>query len=159
MCDKLLAKQPILLFTCPEIKHTEKNWTYAFAFRGNDSPFCGGCNSYDDHLTTLPLISTRFGLVSQRFAELDDEQAREEFNLRNDVQDRGRLRIAQRDIRSSPLSKAADQTNSDYRPFDKRFIYYTGRTNRFHCAAAQTGYMADLHSANENLASFSLDKS
>ena len=69
--------------------------------------------------------------VAANFAELPEDAARMHYDLRNDVRD-WRVQWAQEDIRSHP--------NADkhvrpilYRPFDKRYTYYTGQTRGFIC--------------------------
>lgn len=65
------------------------------------------------------------------FVALSPEEAREKYNLRKDVRD-WKVHLAQEDLRESGLVKAKVVAIS-YRPFDKRFSYYTGRSRGFHC--------------------------
>jgi predicted helicase len=81
-----------------------------------------------DHLT-IAFTSEEIWGRAQRFAELTEEDAREEFELRNDVQD-WKVSLAQEDLRAAPLSKGRIKPIL-YRPFDIRFIYYTGQTKGF----------------------------
>ena len=69
--------------------------------------------------------------VASNFAELSENAARTQYDLRNDVRD-WRVPWAQADVRSHP--------NADnhirpilYRPFDRRYTYYTGQTRGFIC--------------------------
>jgi len=64
-----------------------------------------------------------------KFAELEAAEAREFFHLPNDVRD-WRFDWAQKDVLDSGPSKDCIQQIL-YRPFDTRFIYYTGRTRGF----------------------------
>ena len=63
------------------------------------------------------------------FARLSEQEARRHFNLPPDVRD-WRFDWAQKDIRDSGPSRRCI-TPILYRPFDRRFIYYTGRSRGF----------------------------
>ena len=80
----------------------------------------------------------------QRFAKLGEHEARQEFELRNDVRD-WKVSLAQSDLRSKPLSKERVKPIL-YRPFDIRFIYYTGKNKGFigQPAAAIMSHMIDV---------------
>jgi predicted helicase len=65
------------------------------------------------------------------FTKLDPEIARETYNLRKDVRD-WKVKYAQEDLRKSGINKG-NIIPILYRPFDKRFTYYTGRSRGFHC--------------------------
>ena len=69
--------------------------------------------------------------VASNFAELSEDSARTQYELRNDVRD-WKVALAQADVRSH-----ADTDNQIrpilYRPFDKRYTYYTGQTRGFIC--------------------------
>ncbi len=65
----------------------------------------------------------------QKFASMPAEQARAEFNLPEDVRD-WKVSWAQEDLKTSGLSKEKIKRIL-YRPFDIRFIYYTGKTRGF----------------------------
>jgi predicted helicase len=81
-----------------------------------------------DHLT-IAFTSDEIWERVQRFAKMAEEDAREEFGLRNDVRD-WKVSLAQDDLRSKPLSKNRVKPIL-YRPFDTRFIYYTGKNKGF----------------------------
>jgi len=64
------------------------------------------------------------------FIKLDVETARKRFDLGNDARDWS-VAGAQKDLTSNPdFSKIVEIS---YRPFDKRFTYYTGNSRGFHC--------------------------
>lgn len=63
------------------------------------------------------------------FARMNEREARQHFNLPDDVRD-WRFDWAQRDVRDSGPSKRCVKPIL-YRPFDVRRIYYTGRTRGF----------------------------
>jgi predicted helicase len=65
------------------------------------------------------------------FSKLDPEIAREAYHLGNDVRD-WKVKYAQEDLRKSGINKG-NIIPILYRPFDKRFTYYTGRSRGFHC--------------------------
>ena len=69
--------------------------------------------------------------VAAEFSELSEDDARDRFNLKRDVRD-WKVAWAQADIKSHPN---ADRrvTPILYRPFDKRWTYYTGRSRGFIC--------------------------
>ena len=65
------------------------------------------------------------------FAALDIEEAREKYNLGEDSRD-WKVDFAQEDIKNSNLNK--DKISPIlYRPFDKKFTYYTGKSRGFIC--------------------------
>ena len=65
------------------------------------------------------------------FASLSVNEAQKEYNLRKDTRD-WKVHLAQADLRNHP---DADQhvRPINYRPFDTRWTYYTGRSKGFHC--------------------------
>jgi Type ISP C-terminal specificity domain/N-6 DNA Methylase len=65
------------------------------------------------------------------FAGLDIERAREKYNLGDDARD-WRVEWAQADLKNSGLDAGLIQL-IEYRPFDKRWTYYTGVSRGFHC--------------------------
>ncbi len=65
------------------------------------------------------------------FIQLGSERAREEYGLRQDVRD-WKVHLAQADIKESGPAKKYI-TDITYRPFDRRYTYYTGRTKGFMC--------------------------
>ncbi len=67
----------------------------------------------------------------KNFSSLSTEDARKEYNLKKDVRD-WKVAWAQKDLSDSKLSHERIKQIS-YRPFDKRWTYYTGKTKGFHC--------------------------
>ncbi len=65
------------------------------------------------------------------FLELGDEEARSKFKLGKDVRD-WQVNLARKDIIDSGF-QASKITEVNYRPFDKRYTYYTGKSKGFHC--------------------------
>ena len=96
-----------------------------------------------DHLT-IAFTPDEIWHRVQRFSKLGEEDAREEFELRDDVRD-WKVSLAQADLRSTPLSKKLVKPIM-YRPFDTRFIYYTGKNKGFigQPAAAVMKHMIDV---------------
>ena len=80
----------------------------------------------------------------QQFANMDEDEARNKFELRNDVRD-WKVSLAQADIRSNLLSKKKIKPIL-YRPFDTRFVYYTGVNKGFigQPAVAIMSHMIDM---------------
>jgi len=65
------------------------------------------------------------------FVSLEPEMAREKYQLGKDAQD-WKVHLAQEDIRNNEVDDAY-VTPILYRPFDKRYTYYTGKTKGFIC--------------------------
>jgi predicted helicase len=62
--------------------------------------------------------------------KLDDEAARERFDLGKDARDWS-VAMARKDLTPNPDFSKIVKIN--YRPFDTRYTYYTGRSKGFHC--------------------------
>ena len=62
----------------------------------------------------------------------DDEEAREYFELGEDVQD-WKVSLARKDLKESEVNFDKCVVPISYRPFDKRYTYYTGKSKGFHC--------------------------
>ncbi|MDD4651680.1 MAG: hypothetical protein PHQ34_05560 [Methanothrix sp.] len=65
------------------------------------------------------------------FVSLSTEEAREKYDLRKDVRD-WKVHLAQEDVRNSGLDPSK-LIHILYRPFDRRFTYYTGKTRGLIC--------------------------
>jgi predicted helicase len=65
------------------------------------------------------------------FISLSTDEAREKYDLRKDVRD-WKVHLAQEDVRDSGLDPRK-LVHILYRPFDKRFTYYTGKTRGLIC--------------------------
>ena len=70
------------------------------------------------------------------FASLPEAEAREKYKLGRDSRD-WKIHLAQTDLRNHP---DVEQHSSPiyYRPFDKRWTYYTGQSRGFHCMPRPT---------------------
>lgn len=81
----------------------------------------------------LTIHEKREDLVNaiERFSALPVEEARQEYNLSKDVQD-WKVSWAQDDLKKTGLNPENIQP-INYRPFDTRWTYYTGRSRGFHC--------------------------
>ncbi len=66
-----------------------------------------------------------------KFANLSENEARVEFRLKKDAED-WRISWAQRDVLDSGQQMEFVQSIA-YRPFDRRYLYYTGRSRGFVC--------------------------
>ncbi len=80
---------------------------------------------------TIQWSSNEMKRVAANFAELPEDKARKDYDLPKDVRD-WRVQWAQEDVRSHPN---ADKQIKPilYRPFDRRYTYYTGQTRGFIC--------------------------
>lgn len=65
------------------------------------------------------------------FVKLETELARKTYKLGKDVRD-WKIDFAKKDLIQSGLNKE-NSTHIMYRPFDKRYTYYTGNSRGFHC--------------------------
>ncbi len=66
------------------------------------------------------------------FSQLNEELAREAFQLGKDVRD-WQVRLAQQDVKHDGGPHREKIVPILYRPFDVRYTYYTGRSRGFHC--------------------------
>ena len=99
-------------------------------------------------------LTIRFSAASVKetvedFAKLEVEQAREKYKLGSDAND-WQVQWAQMDLRKTGLSKNRIVPVA-YRPFDKRYTYYTGKANGFHCRP-RTEVMRHLVDESSNVA-------
>lgn len=69
--------------------------------------------------------------VINDFISLDDEAARNKYNLGKDVRD-WQVNFAKRDLITNYPDKGVF-TKVCYRPFDNRWTFYTGKSKGFHC--------------------------
>lgn len=83
--------------------------------------------------------------VIEQFLAMDNDRAREHFHLGKDAQD-WTIQCAREDLKKSgpDFSKIIE---FDYRPFDRRYTYYTGNSKGFHCRA-RGNVMAHFASRN-----------
>ena len=66
------------------------------------------------------------------FLEMEDEEARAYFDLGEDVRD-WKVHLAKKDLIASGEDFENHLVPINYRPFDKRYTYYTGNSKGFHC--------------------------
>jgi predicted helicase len=66
------------------------------------------------------------------FSQMNEELAREAFQLDKDARD-WKVALAQQDVRREGGPHRQYITPILYRPFDKCYTYYTGRARGFHC--------------------------
>lgn len=130
---KLEYKKPFFLFTpqnenlCEEY---DKFYSIKDMFRLSNVGIVTArdnfCLSKNDSVNSLNELKNNI----KRFMELDIEYARKEFDLREDTRD-WQIRYAKKELK---------ETNNDdnnykivnYRTFDKRWTYYTGKSKGFH---------------------------
>ena len=67
----------------------------------------------------------------ETFLSLDDETARNKFNLGKDVRD-WQVNFARKDLKNN-YPEIGKITKITYRPFDDKFTFYTGNSKGFHC--------------------------
>lgn len=78
---------------------------------------------------TLHFTKEELEKTVTEFMKMTDEDARQYFNLGADVRD-WKVALARKDLADVDLSKPV---KVNYRPFDQRFTYYTGKSKGFHC--------------------------
>ena len=126
---ELSPKSPLYLFTPRDNKlaeEYEKGWKLTDIFPVNSV----GIVTARDKLTIQWTTEQVRYLVSD-FKELQDEEARSRYNLPRDVDD-WKVPWARKDLYEHPDIET-HITPILYRPFDKRFTYYTGRSSGFIC--------------------------
>jgi predicted helicase len=80
---------------------------------------------------TIHFTETEIWNTITDFEALSIEDARQKYNLGKDARD-WTVDFAQKDIKNSGVSKRC-LVSIQYRPFDYRYSYYTGKTRGFHC--------------------------
>lgn len=131
---KLEYKEPFFLFVKQDENLREeydKFYSLKNVFRLSSVGIVAGrdnfCLSKNDSINSLNKLKNNIKI----FMELDIEYARKEFDLGKDTRD-WQIRYAKKELK---------ETNNDdnnykiinYRPFDKRWTYYTGKSKGFHC--------------------------
>ena len=84
---------------------------------------------------TFTIYHTRQNLEAAiaKFRAMDDETARHEFSLGQDVED-WKVALARKDLEDNVFNNNNDkEVLIHYRPFDLRYTYYTGKSKGFHC--------------------------
>ena len=127
--EELPSKPPRYLFVPRDeslAEEYEAGWSLLEVFPTNSV----GIVTSRDKLT-IQWTHDEMKQVASTFAELSEEDARTRFHLGRDVEDWS-VQRAQVDIRSHP-SADTHVTPVLYRPFDKRWTYYTGQSRGFMC--------------------------
>ena len=106
-------------------KEYEKGFSVREIFPVNSVGIVTARDSFTIHDTAQSVKNT-----IDEFIKLDVETARNRFNLGKDVRDWS-VAEAQKDLTLNPDFGRIVEIN--YRPFDKRFTYYTGNSKGFHC--------------------------
>ena len=127
--NTLAPASPFYLFVPQESglrKEYEKGWKVTEIFPVNSLGIATARDSFTVHFTKDEVWATLM-----HFLSLSIEEARIKFELGKDARD-WKVDLAQKDLRSSgPTNEMI--TAILYRPFDKRYTYYTGNTRGFHC--------------------------
>jgi type I restriction-modification system DNA methylase subunit len=132
--QKLNPKSPLYLFSLEneELRQEyDKGWRLTEAMPLNSV----GLVTARDKLTIQMTSAEVLNIVTE-FALLGSEEARERFDLGEDVQD-WQVSLAQDDIREHEITEN-NIVPIVYRPFDIRFTYYTGRSRGFICRPRTT---------------------
>ena len=106
-------------------KEYEKGFSVQELFPINSVGIVTARDNFTIHNTAQAVKST-----INEFLKLDVEAARSRFDLEKDTRDWS-VEGAKKDLTSNPDYSRIVEIN--YRPFDKRFTYYTGKSKGFHC--------------------------
>jgi len=127
--EEITPEKPFHLFI-PQNKglqqEYQKYWKLNEIMPVNSAGIVTARDSLTIHLSENELLTT-----IQDFANLPVEEARSKYMLGEDTRD-WKIHLAQSDLLDSHQDKNRVQ-NILYRPFDKRFTYYTGKTRGFLC--------------------------
>ena len=104
----------------------ELGWKISEVFTVNSA----GVVSARDGLTIQWTANESWAIVCD-FVSLSEEKAREKYNLGKDARD-WRILLAQNDVKNTGLKRQLIVPIL-YRPFDIRYIYYTGHSRGFIC--------------------------
>jgi predicted helicase len=108
------------------LKEYERGWKVTEMMPVNNV----GIVTARDHLT-LGFSEKELWQRIHDFSSLPGDEARRRFNLPHDTQD-WNVEAAQKDIVKTKCDRSRIVAFL-YRPFDKRYTYYTGTANGFHC--------------------------
>lgn len=123
------CRSPDYLFI-PQDAAKKAEYDECFAIKDIALENAPGMTTARDRLTIRDTADSVWDTVT-KFSSLDAEEAREHYSLGKDVRD-WKVHLAQADIKDSGPSKDRI-AKLMYRPFDRRFTYYTGKTKGFIC--------------------------
>jgi len=107
-------------------KEYEKGFKIIELFKNNNTGFATSRDKLTIHFSQDDVKAT----IEEFLKTKDDEEAREKFNLGKDSRD-WKVKYARQDlVNNYPAS--GNFTEINYRPFDIRNTFYTGKTNGFH---------------------------
>ncbi len=126
---ELQPSEPFYLFSYQniELKKEYRTWTAINEIFGINSI---GIVTARDKLT-IQFTEDEIKNTVNDFVNLPTEEARQKYNLGNDVRDWS-VQMAQNDLKNSEL-KLENFKKIHYRPFDIRHTYYTGNSRGFQC--------------------------
>jgi predicted helicase len=126
---ELQPSSPFYLFVPVQrnlLSEYEKGWKVTDIFPANSV----GIVTARDELT-IRWSKEQVETTIKDFSSLIPEEAREKYQLGDDVRD-WKVSLAQKDLKDSGLSSELIVPIL-YRPFDGRYTYYTGHSRGFHC--------------------------
>ena len=123
------CRSPDYLFI-PQDADRKAEYDECFAIKDIALENAPGMTTARDRLTIRDTADAVWDTVT-KFSSLDAEEAREHYSLGKDVRD-WKVHLAQEDIKNSGPAKN-HIVKLMYRPFDRRFTYYTGKTRGFIC--------------------------
>ena len=107
-------------------KSYDKGFSLSELFLLNNVGIVTARDKFTIHQTKEDVKST-----VNEFLSLEDEEARETFNLGKDVRD-WKVSYAKSDLKNHYPDKGR-LTKISYRPFDDKWTYFTGKSKGFHC--------------------------
>lgn len=127
--EELAPREPMLFFV-PKDYETQKEYNKGFSltelFPLNSVGIVTARDGFTIHDTKEEVKNT-----IEEFLSLEDEDARARFNLGKDVRD-WQVNFAKKDLSESYPNKGRF-AKVNYRPFDTRWTFYTGKSKGFHC--------------------------
>ncbi len=132
--SELAPKAPFYLFIPQNESLREeydKGWSVKDMFKVSSVGIVSGrddfCISKTDSDESLQKLKNNI----TRFMNLDSESARKEFDLGKDSRD-WKVEYAQKELKDTN-NNPNNYVKIQYRPFDMRWTYYTGKSKGFHC--------------------------
>ncbi|MDE0324174.1 MAG: N-6 DNA methylase [Candidatus Poribacteria bacterium] len=143
--EELFPTQPKYLFVPQETGYRseyESGWEVNNIFDINSVGVATARDRFTIHQSAEEVRETVIDFVS-----ISADEARERYSLPRDTRD-WQVHLAQADIRNHPDIEQHIQS-IQYRPYDARWTYYTGRSRGFHCTPR---YAIMSHLLTENFA-------
>ncbi len=137
-------------FFVPKNLELQKDYEQGFSLKDLFILNSVGIVTARDHLT-IHHTQKELEKIINKFLSLENEEARKQFNLRKDVRD-WTVKYAREDLEKNYPNRQKI-VEIIYRPFDKRWTFYTGKVKGFHCKPRRKVMQNFLKSENLGLIS------